>query len=632
MLHITDMTYRIAGRALFDGASCTVPARAKVGLIGPNGAGKTTLFKLITGELSPESGEIRLRKDVRIGQVAQEAPGTDDTLIEFVLKADRERTALMDELETTEDPNRIAEIHMRLVDIDAHSAEARAGSVLNGLGFDAEAQKRACREFSGGWRMRVALAAVLFTEPDLLLLDEPTNYLDLEGALWLESYIARYPHTVIMISHDRDLLNRAVTSILHLDALKLAFYRGGYDQFDRQRRQQQELQQKFIKKQQEQRKHMEAFVERFRYKASKAKQAQSRLKALAKLEPIAALADATMLPIELPQPKSELAPPIVTLEGASVGYAPGKPVLRHLDLRIDPDDRIGLLGQNGNGKSTFAKLLSGRLTVEDGELRRSGKLEIAYFAQHQLDELRPRETAVDHVARLMPGVPEAKVRSRVARMGLMTSRMNTRAEDLSGGEKARLLLGLATFSEPHLLILDEPTNHLDIDAREALVQALNTYEGAVILISHDRHLLEACADRLWLVADGTVTPYADDLDAYRRKIGERGSKKSGDVARKQAEAEAANSQERRRQSADLRARMAPLRKEVKAAEKAIESLNRKLEKLDRTLADGTIFNDRPDEAARLAKERSDTLSEIVAAEERWLELSAELEEGMANAD
>jgi len=626
MLQINDLTYRIGDRLLIDKANVTLPGKAKTGLVGRNGAGKSTLFKIITGDLSTETGGVQIPKRARIGQVAQEAPGTEDTLMEVVLAADTERSRLLEEAETETDPARIAEIHTRLADIGAHTAEARAGAILSGLGFDAAAQQRPCSSFSGGWRMRVALAAVLFSEPDLLLLDEPTNYLDLEGTLWLENYVARYPHQVLLISHDRDLLNKAVDSIVHLERGKLTYYSGGYDSFDRQRREAMILAEKAKEKQDAQRKHMQAFVDRFRYKASKARQAQSRLKMLEKMQPIAALTDESSKPIHFPDPESQLAPPILKLEGVSTGYGDTK-ILSRLTLNIDTDDRIALLGANGNGKSTFAKLISGRLGAMDGEITKASKLKIAFFAQHQLDELKPAESAVAHVRALMVDAPEAKVRARVARMGLPTDRMDTPAKDLSGGEKARLLLGLATFDGPHLLILDEPTNHLDIDSREALVMALNEFQGAVVLISHDRHLVEACADRLWLVADGKVAPYDGDMEDYRRLIlqGPEAAQKARDRAAAE-EAEKASAQEKRRDAAQKRSQLKPLKQKIDAAEKEMTRLQEKIGRLDEALADPDFFAKEPDRATKFAKERAFCEKKLVKTEEEWLELSAEYEE------
>ncbi|CAM5396665.1 ATP-binding cassette subfamily F protein 3 [Aquamicrobium terrae] len=624
MLIINDLSLRIAGRLLLDHASLTLPAGTKAGLVGRNGTGKTTLFRAITGDLSAETGSVSLPKSTRIGQVAQEAPGTEEPLIEIVLKADKERTALLEEEKTATDPHRIAEIHIRLADIDAHSAEARAATILAGLGFDEEAQKRPASSFSGGWRMRVALAAVLFSEPDLLLLDEPTNYLDLEGTLWLENYVAKYPHTVLLISHDRDLLNRAVNSIVHLDQRKLTFWRGGYDQFERQLAELRELQEKSRVKQEAQRKHLQSFVDRFRAKASKARQAQSRIKALEKMKPIAALVDDTVRPFSFPEPVKTVASPIVALNGVNVGYEADRPILRKLDLRIDNDDRIALLGANGNGKSTFAKLLAGRLKAEAGTMTVAPGLKVAIFAQHQMDDLRPEENAYEHVRRLMPDAPEAKVRARVAQFGLSTEKMNTPAKDLSGGEKARLLMGLAAFDGPNLFILDEPTNHLDIDSREALVYALNDFPGAVILISHDRHLLEATADRLWLVKDGTVRAYDGDLDNYKTLV----TGVSGD-RREKREAEKASKADRRREAAQRRAAFEPLAKQIRATEGLMDRLRKRIDLIEDELGNPVLYEKDPIKATRLAKERSELSAQLNGHEERWLEMSAEYEEGVA---
>jgi ATP-binding cassette, subfamily F, member 3 len=624
MLIINDLSLRIAGRLLLDHASLTLPAGTKAGLVGRNGTGKTTLFKAITGDMAAETGSVSLPKNTRIGQVAQEAPGTEEPLIDIVLKADVERTALMAEEQTATDPHRIAEIHMRLADIDAHSAESRAATILAGLGFDADAQRRPASSFSGGWRMRVALAAVLFSEPDLLLLDEPTNYLDLEGTLWLETYIAKYPHTVLLISHDRDLLNRAVNSIVHLDKQRLTFWRGAYDQFERQHAEQAMLQEKGRAKQEAARKHMESFVERFRAKASKARQAQSRLKALERMKPIAAVVNESVRPFSFPEPVKTVASPIVALDHVNVGYQPGSPILKKMTLRIDADDRIALLGANGNGKSTFAKLLAGRLKQETGTMTVAPGLKVAIFAQHQLDDLRPEENAYEHVRRLMPEAPESKVRARVAQFGLATEKMNTPAKDLSGGEKARLLMGLSAFEGPNLFILDEPTNHLDIDSRESLIHALNDFPGAVILISHDRHLIEATADRLWLVKDGHVNPYDGDLSDYRQQVtGVAGDRKE------RREAEKASKADRRREAAQRRNAMEPVAKEIRATEALMDRIRKRIDGIEDELANPAVYERDPSTATRLAKERSQLTQTLAGHEEKWLALSAEYEEGTA---
>jgi ATP-binding cassette subfamily F protein 3 len=623
MLTIENLSVRVAGRLLIDDASVRVPAGSRTGLVGRNGTGKTTLFNVITGNLAPESGRLTIRQRARVGRLLQEAPSGPDSLIEVVLAADRERASLLAEAEHATDADRIAEIHTRLADIDAHSAPARAAAILSGLGFSPADQSRAVSEFSGGWRMRVALAAVLFSEPDLLLLDEPTNYLDLEGTLWLEDHLARYRHTVIVISHDRDLLDNAVDSILHLENGKLTFYRGGYSSFEKQRRERQMLYAKFAKKQEAQRKHLQAFVDRFRAKATKARQAQSRLKMLARLEPPAAMVNDDVLPIVLPAPDKTLSPPIIALDGVSVGYEPNKPILRNLSLRIDDDDRIALLGANGNGKSTLVKLLSDRLAPLSGQITRADKLRIAYFAQHQLDELRPKDSVYQHVRRLMPDDPEPKVRAKAGAIGFSAKRADAAVETLSGGEKARLMLGLATFGGPHLVILDEPTNHLDIDSRAALIEAINDYPGAVILVSHDRYLLEASVDRLWIVQNGGVSPYDGDLDDYRRLIlsGESSdTRKSGAAAKDDAPKAGV---EMRKNAAQKRSELAALRKRVAAAETLTQKLNGQIEKLDATLA--TLFATDPVKAGQLAKERADAATRLADAEEEWLNASAALE-------
>src|SRR5471030_672173 len=518
MLSITDISVRIAGRLLIDHGTAQIVPGARVGLIGRNGAGKSTLFHAIRGELPLETGAIAIPPRWRVGSLAQEAPNGPESLIDVVLKADLERDALLQEAETAHDPNRIAEIQTRLVDIDAHSAPARAAAILSGLGFSTADQARPCSEFSGGWRMRVALAATLFSAPDLLLLDEPTNYLDLEGTLWLEDHLANYPRTVIVISHDRDLLDTSVDQILHLDRGKLTLYRGSYTSYEEQRATKEMLDAKHAKRQDAERKRLQAFVDRFKAKASKARQAQSRVKMLEKMKPIAALVTQDVREINFPAPEKTLSPPIIAVDNVSVGYDAAQPVLNRVTLRIDNDDRIALLGSNGNGKSTLVKLLANRLAPFSGSVTRAEKLSIAYFAQHQLDELNEDGSPYTHVRRLMADAPESKVRARAGAIGFSGKAADTLVKSLSGGEKARLLLGLATFFGPNMIILDEPTNHLDIDSRAALAEAINEFPGAVIMVSHDRFLIETCADTLWLVADHKVMPYEGDLEDYRREV------------------------------------------------------------------------------------------------------------------
>jgi ATP-binding cassette subfamily F protein 3 len=623
MLTISDLSYRIGERDLLDHASIALPAGARVGFVGRNGSGKTTLLRIIAGEITPEQGQVSFSPRARIGRLAQEAPDGPMSLLDVVLQADVERTRLLAEAETACEPMRIAEIQCRLADIGAHSAPARAASILAGLGFSHSEQQRACAEFSGGWRMRVALAAALFMQPDLLLLDEPTNYLDLEATLWLQEHIAHYPRTVIVISHDRDLLDTAVDWILHLEAGKLALYRGGYSAFERQRRERQARDAKLAKRLDAERKRLQAFVDRFRAKASKARQAQSRVKLLAKLEPIAAVVADETRSIEIPGPAKPLAPPIIALEDASVGYEPGRPVLRRLGLRIDNDDRIALLGPNGNGKSTLVKLLAGRLAPMSGRMIRPQRLKVGYFAQHQLDELAAGDSAYAHVRRLFPDATEAQVRARAGAIGFPQTLADTPAGQLSGGEKARLLLGLAALTEPHLLILDEPTNHLDIDSRSALIAALNSYRGAVLLVSHDRYLIEACVDRLILVADGRALPFDGDLDDYRKLVlTERDDAAKAVESRKDSNSSRAPRADERRAAAQKRAELAPLRRRITDAEAAVAQLNAEIARIDAILAGSGLFARDPTRAAALAKTRAETASALAKAEEDWLEASA----------
>jgi ATP-binding cassette subfamily F protein 3 len=625
MLHVNDLTYRIGDRLIFDHASFAVPAGARVGVVGRNGAGKTTLFRIVQGDVAPEGGAIGLPRAARIGAVAQEAPSGPKRLIDVVLAADVERTGLLAEADGA-DGLRRAEIETRLADIGSHSAPARAAAILHGLGFDAAAQERPCSSFSGGWRMRVALAAVLFAEPDLLLLDEPTNYLDLEGTLWLYDYLGRYPHTVLIISHDRDLLDTAVDHILHLERGKLSLYRGGYTSFARQLTEKQALQSKLRVKQEAERKHLQAFVDRFRAKASKARQAQSRLKRLAKLEPVAAVVEDETLAFDLPSPARPLAPPLIAVESAAAGYD-DKIVLDRLNLTILPDDRIALLGANGNGKSTFCKLIGGRLAPLKGEIRKSVKLDAAYFAQHQLDELKPGASAFAHVAARMPDAPEARIRARCGRLGFPGAKADTPVSALSGGEKARLLMGLAAFNGPHMLILDEPTNHLDIDSRTALMEAINDFDGAVILVSHDRFLIEACAERLWLVAGGTVKPFDGDMDDYRRLV-LSGELEPGRREPSRARPDKGTRTDDRRAAAERRVALAPLRKRLETLEARIEKLSGVIAKVDAALADGAFQKDAV-KASELARMRAEAAEALVATEEKWLTVGSELEEAQA---
>ncbi|MEC8083916.1 MAG: ABC-F family ATP-binding cassette domain-containing protein [Pseudomonadota bacterium] len=624
MLRIHDMTYRVAGRVLFENASVTVPTGHRVGLVGRNGSGKTTLLRLIVGEAQVDQGAIDLAGigPHEIGRVAQEAPGGAISPLDFVLAADRERASLLAEAETAKDGARIAEIQTRLADIGAHGAPARAASILAGLGFDNAAQARSLSTFSGGWRMRAALAAVLFRAPEFMILDEPTNHLDLEAALWLENYLKVYRGTLLIVSHDRDLLNRAVTSILHLEGCKLTLYEGAYDRFEKTRAERLALAAATQRKQDAARRHMQAFVDRFRYKASKARQAQSRLKALAKMETVNLAVSEPNTVFRFPAPE-ELAPPLVTFDKAAVGYTPGNPVLRDVSFRIDPDDRIGFLGQNGNGKSTLARLISGDLSAESGDFHRSNKLRVGYFAQDQVEALEPEDTAFDHVRRRLPDVTPTEVRSRLGGVGLIQERQDVPARHMSGGERARLSIALILVDKPNILILDEPTNHLDIDARDALADALNGFGGCVILISHDRRLLELTTERLWLVENGTVREFDNDLDGYRQSV------LAARRARARDDKPAATKGDKkgdRQLAATRRKEIADLRKAAAAAERTLEKLTEKMAQLEKLLGDPAFYhNESTAKVQRAALHQKRLAAEIEAAENAWLAANEAIE-------
>jgi ATP-binding cassette subfamily F protein 3 len=617
MLLIKDISYSVEGRPLIDHASATIPDGHKVGIVGRNGTGKSTLFRLIRGELTLDTGEISLPSQARIGGVAQEVPSSEVTILDTVLAADLERAALLEEAETATDPARIAEVQTRLADIDAWSAPARAAAILKGLGFDDEEHSRPCSAYSGGWRMRVALAGVLFAQPDLLLLDEPTNYLDLEGALWLESYLASYPHTVLVISHDRGLLNRAVGSILHLEDRKLTLYQGTYDTFAETRAARIAAALSEARKQDARRAHLQSFVDRFRAKATKAKQAQSRLKMIEKMKPISTPQEAAMRAFSFPEPE-EMSPPIIHIEGGTTGYGEVE-VLKRLNLRIDQDDRIALLGKNGQGKSTLSKLLSDRLPLMAGKMTRSSKLRIGYFAQHQVDELYVDETPLDHLRRLRPEETPTRWRTRLAGFGLGAEQAETAVGRLSGGQKARLSLLIATIDAPHMLILDEPTNHLDIESREALVEALTAYSGAVILVSHDMHLLSLVADRLWLVSDGTVKPYEGDLDSYRDMLLAREKPVEKPAPKAAAKPKRASRDE-----------LLALRSEVRKSEARVEKLSEMREKLDEKLADPALYESgKSSDIEVRQKKHAECIEALGRAEGLWMDALEKLEQAEA---
>lgn len=619
MLTLSDITVRLGGRTILDRASAALPPRGRIGLVGRNGAGKSTLVRVIAGQLDPDEGSVDMPRQARLGYVAQEAPAGQATPFETVLEADRERAALMVESETCADPERLAELHERLIAIDAHAAPARAARILEGLGFDEAAQHRPLESFSGGWRMRVALAALLFSQPDLLLLDEPSNHLDLEAVLWLEDFLKSYPATIVLVSHERDFLNNVVNHILHLDRGKLSLYPGGYDAFERQRAERQAQVAAARAKQQAEREKLQDYIRRNSARASTAKQAQSRAKALARMQPIAEMVDDPTLSFDFPDPEA-LRPPLITLDMAEVGYGE-RPVLRRLNLRIDPDDRIALLGRNGNGKTTLARLLAGQLAPMQGAMAASGKMRIGYFTQYQVEELDRDETPLTHMARLMKGATPAAVRAQLGRFGFSGDKALTEVGRLSGGERARLALALITRDAPHLLILDEPTNHLDVDAREALIQALNAYSGAVLIVSHDRHMIETTADRLVLVDEGTARPFDGSIEDYIAFVLQRDAAPAAREEARQSRKDA------RRQAADAREKSQSLRKAVKAAEAELVRLTGDRDAVDQVMADPAAAKGPLAKLSmtELMKRRAEIESAIERTEMAWMEASEALE-------
>ncbi len=617
MLNISGITVRLGGRTILDRATAALPTGSRVGLIGRNGAGKTTLMKVIAGHGEHDDGSIEMAKTARIGYIAQEAPSGIATPFESVLAADVERAALLAEEDTTDDHHRIADIHERLIAIDAHTAPARAARILVGLGFDEDMQHRPLDSYSGGWKMRVALAALLFSEPDILLLDEPSNHLDLEATMWLESFLKSYRATMVLISHERDLLNNVVDHILHLEGGKCTLYPGGYDAFERQRAERLAQLASARAAQEAQRDKLQDYIARNSARASTAKQAQSRAKALARMEPIAAMSEDPTLSFDFPSP-DELKPPLVTLDMAAVGYETEKPILRKLNLRIDPDERIALLGRNGNGKTTLARLLSAQLPAMEGAISVSGKMRVGYFTQYQVEELDGRDTPLEHMTRLMKGASPGAVRAQLGRFGFSGPKATTLVGKLSGGERARLALALITRDAPHMLILDEPTNHLDVDSREALVQALNAYEGAVVIVSHDRHMIELTADRLVLVDGGEANEFSGSLDDYTDLILRGAAKSEG-----KSPAPKRDKKEERKAAAAAREAQSAARKTLAAAEAEMAKLTARRSELDSAMFDPATA--KGDDAKRtmgeLSQLRGETEKAIAAAEAKWIAAS-----------
>ena len=606
MLKIENISYRIGGKTIFKNSTATIPSGHKVGVVGRNGIGKSTLFTLLKDEIQIESGNITIPKKSRIGSMDQEVPGTEKNLIETVLEYDSERDLLLKEAKLATNPTRVSEIHLRLADIDSHTAEPRASSILKGLGFGNESQLRPTKSFSGGWRMRVALAGLLFSKPDILLLDEPTNFLDLEGVFWLEKFLYKYPHTVLIISHDRALLNKAVNSILHVNNETLKLYSGNFDLFDEQRREELRHQLAAAKKQKDRKKHMQSYVDRFRYQANKAKQAQSRIKMIEKMQPIAVEDANRSVRFSFPNPE-ELSPPLISMEEVKVGYG-SEVILKNINLRLDQDDRIALIGANGEGKSTFAKLLSGQLVPFSGNFNVQNKLRIGFFAQHQIEDLTPRETPLDHLKSALSKESPSNLRSKLASFGINSEIADNKVGSLSGGQKARLSLLLATLSAPHILILDEPTNHLDMESREALIRALAEYSGAVIIVSHDLNILSLTANKLWLVKNQEVREYREDLNSYRDMLlKERGGSKEKE---NKSRVKASVKKNSPKQSVK--------EEEVARCGQRIEKIENIIKIIDENLSNPLIYEQYNDDKLRkLQKQRKEAIEALKRAEMLW---------------
>jgi len=635
MLRIANLVLARGAKRLLDDAGMTVHDGHRIGLVGANGSGKSSLFALLRGELVADAGEVTLPEAWTIAHVRQETPDSAAPAIEFVQDGDAELRAIERDLAAAEaaheaDPHAggeaIAHLHHRFEAIGGYAARSRAATLLSGLGFPADRHRDAVRSFSGGWRMRLNLAQALMCRSDLLLLDEPTNHLDLDAVLWLEDWLARYPGTLLLITHDRDFLDGVVDGIVHIDGQKLRTYGGNYSQFERERASELALQQATYAKQQRQIAHLQSFIDRFRAKATKAKQAQSRIKALERMERIAAAHVDS--PFEFTfAPSGLTARQLVRLEHVTLGYADAPPVLSGLDWNLLAGERIGLLGPNGAGKSTLLKAIAGRLAPRSGQRLTAQGLRVGYFAQHQVEQLRADESPLWHLARIDPAAREQELRDFLGGFDFRGDMASAPVGRFSGGEKARLTLALLVREKPNLLLLDEPTNHLDIEMREALAEALQDYDGALVVVAHDRHLLRATADALWLVADGRVAPFDGDLDDYRDWVLAGRSRAATAVppaepgadrkAQKRAEAEA------RQQSY---ARRRPVAQRLAAVEAEIDALAGE----KKTLEDWLALPDAYDAANRdLLKERlarqGDLVWQLARLEAEWLELSEALE-------
>lgn len=625
MIHFSQLSLRRGPRLLFEAANLVIHPGQRIGLTGANGTGKSSLFAMIRNEIHADSGELSLPQSWVIAHVAQETPAVDTTAIDYVLQGDQELSHLLQQLaeaEKNQDGQRQTQLHDQLGLIDGYTARSRAAKLLHGLGFTADQQEKAVSTFSGGWRMRLNLAQALMCRSDLLLLDEPTNHLDLEAVYWLEEWLRSYSGTLLVISHDREFLDRVVTHIAHIEQQRIKLYTGNYSDFEVARAEHLANQQAAFQKQQSEIAHIRDFVNRFKAKATKARQAQSRIKALERMEKIAPAHVDSPFHFRFFEP-TRLTAPILALDKASVGYQQ-IPLIDNIKLHLSPGDRIGLLGPNGAGKSTLIKLIAGELDPISGKRREGKDIVIGYFAQHQLEQLRPEDSALKHLQRLDPQATEQECRNFLGGFGFNGDTALEPVAPFSGGEKARLVLALLVYQRPALLLLDEPTNHLDLEMRLALTMALQEYEGALVVVSHDRYFLRNVTDDLWLVADGQATEFSGSLDDYRQLRLNRDKPSAG-----QEKAASANPNTKkldRQAAAQQRQKLQPLRHQVKKAEQALDKLNSELAELETQLADTTLYEAANKEKLKsLLQQQAATKAAVEQAEMDWLEASEQLE-------
>ncbi len=632
MITFSDIQLLRGGKPLLDQASATLHPGDKVGLVGKNGCGKSTLFALIKDELSIDAGSFSKPAHWELAWVAQETPALERTAIEYVIDGDREYRGLEEQLikaEQADNGTLVAEIHGKIETIGGYSIKARAAELLDGLGFSQDQMSWNLTQFSGGWRMRLNLAQALLCRSDLLLLDEPTNHLDLDAVMWLERWLQTYPGTLILISHDRDFLDPIVNRIVHVENQKLNEYTGNYSSFENQRAQKLVLQQAMFQKQQKQMAHMQSYIDRFRYKASKARQAQSRIKALEKMEQVLPAQFDNPFSFEFREPDA-LPNPILMMDEVSAGYGDNL-ILEKIRLNLVPGSRIGLLGRNGAGKSTLIKLLSGELKQQAGELSYSQGVKIGYFAQHQLETLHPEETPLQHMMQIAPKHTEQQLRDYLGSFGFQGDKALDKVAPFSGGEKARLVLALLVWQKPNLLLLDEPTNHLDLDMRQALTMALQTFEGAMVIVSHDRYLLRATTDDLYLVHDRQVAPFDGDLNDYYKWLTDQQK-----IERKEAQAQApakdgtnsaAAKKEQKRREAEFRKLTAPLRKKLTQFEKQMDKFTADLEEAEQQLSDTSLYE--AENKAKLNQVlalQATSKSQLEEVEMEWMSVQEELEQ------